>query len=101
MKQTKAYMIFSNLKQYDIFVEVFLAIKYEGDSQRNLLEKIMEFDGKSEPRTKKGKMKKINDFDSINALYQGWELSVNASRSGIFPLKPSQKILNKLFRDHK
>ena len=94
MKQTKAYMIFSNLKQYDIMVEVFLAIKYEGDSQRNLLEKIMEFE-------KNKKMKKINDFDSVNALYQGWELSVNASRSGIFPLKPSQKILNKLFRDHK
>ena len=94
MKQTKAYMIFSNLKQYDILVEVFLAIKYEGDSQRNLLEKIMEFE-------KNKKMKKINDFDSVNALYQGWELSVNASRSGIFPLKPSQKILNKLFRDHK
>ena len=36
---------------------------------------------------KKDKDKKQNTFDSINSLYEGQELILNAFRSGIFPIK--------------
>ena len=58
--------------------------------QTNLLENIMEFNNKSKPKTKEGKDKKRNTFDSVNALYEGQELSVNAFRSGIFPIKETK-----------
>ena len=55
--------------------------------QTNLLENIMNFSNKSRPRSKKEKDKKQNAFDSINTLYEGRELILNAFRSGIFPMK--------------
>ena len=47
----------------------------------------MEFNDRSRPRTSKGKNKKINAFESVNALYEGQELTLNAFRKGIFPIK--------------
>ena len=35
-------------------------------------------------------MKKRNRFDSVNALYEGWEFALNAFKSGIFPIKVTQ-----------
>ena len=32
----------------------------------------------------------MNTFDSVNALYEGQELTLNAFRSGIFPIKATQ-----------
>ena len=55
--------------------------------QTNLLENIIKLNNKSRPKTKEGKDKKRNTFDSINALYEGRELTLNAFRSGIFPIK--------------
>ena len=43
---------------------------------------------------------KKNTFDSVYAFYEDWEVTLNASRSGIFQLKPSQKPLNKCFKDY-
>ena len=55
--------------------------------QSNLLEYMVKFYNKSKPKTKEGKDKKQSTFDSVNALYEGQELTLNAFRSGIFPIK--------------
>ena len=39
----------------------------------NLLENIIKFNNKSTLKTKEGKDKKRNTFDSVTALYLGWE----------------------------
>ena len=59
--------------------------------QTDLLEKLVRFDNKSRPKTKVGKNKKRNTFDSVSVLYEGQELTLNAPRSGIFPLKKQGK----------
>ena len=56
--------------------------------QINLLENMKKLNDKSRP--KKGKDKKQNTFDSVSALYEGLELTLNAFRSGIFPIKEKQ-----------
>ena len=53
--------------------------------QSNLLETMVELNDKSKPRSKKGK--KGNTCESINALYEGWEATLNAFKSKIFPIK--------------
>ena len=58
--------------------------------QSNLLENIVKFNNKSKPKTKEGKAKKPNTFDSVNAPYEGWELTLNIFISGIFPIKEIQ-----------
>ena len=45
---------------------------------------------KPRPKTKEGKRKKRSTFDSVSALHDGRELTFNAFKGGIFPLKPSQ-----------
>ena len=62
-----------------------------GMDQSNLLKYFPEFNNKSRPRTKEGKDKKINTFESVNALYEGRELILNDLRSGIFPMKETQE----------
>ena len=51
---------------------------------------MVEFNGKSRPRTIEGKYKPKNTFESVNALYEGRELTLNAFKSGIFPIKETQ-----------
>ena len=48
---------------------------------------MIKFKDKSRPKTREGKGKKGNTFDSVSALYEGPELILNAFRSGIFPIK--------------
>ena len=55
--------------------------------QGNLLENIVKFNNKSKSKTKEGKNKKRNTFDSVNAIYEGKELNLNAFKSRIFPIK--------------
>ena len=50
----------------------------------------MKFSNKSRPRSKEDKDKKRNTFDSVNAVYKGPELTLNAFRSGMFPIKEKQ-----------
>ena len=59
--------------------------------QTNLLENIEEFNNKSKTKTKEGKNKKINTFESISALYKGRELILNAFRSGTLPIKKKKR----------
>ena len=59
--------------------------------QANLLENMVKFSNESRPKTKEGKDKKQNTFDSVNSLYEGRKLTLNAFRSGIFPIKEKQE----------
>ena len=58
-------------------------------NQSKLLENMVKFNNKSKPKTKEGMDKKQNTFDSVNALYEVRELTINAFRSGVFPILPS------------
>ena len=58
--------------------------------QSNLVEDMVQFNNKSKPKTKDGKALKQNTFDSVNALYEDRELTLNVFRSGIFPIKATQ-----------
>ena len=51
---------------------------------------MVKFNNKSRPKTKEGKDKKQNAFDSISALIESRELTLNAFRSGMFPIKEKQ-----------
>ena len=54
--------------------------------QSNLLKDMVEFNDKSRPRKKEDEGKR-NIFDSVNALYEGCESTLNTFNSGIFPIK--------------
>ena len=56
----------------------------------NLLEHVKIFHDKSRPKTKKGKNRKGNTFNGGSALYEGRELTLNAFRGGLFPIKDKQ-----------
>ena len=63
------------------------------EDQNNLLENKVEFNNTFRPKSNKVKVKR-NIFDRVNALYEGRELTLNAFKSGIFPVKATQgKIL--------
>ena len=49
-----------------------------GMDPSNLLENMVKINNKSKPKTKEDKAKKQNIFDSVNALYEGRELTLNA-----------------------
>ena len=74
------------IKNESMFAGKISIYKAEMD-QTNLLENIIKFNNKSRPKTKEGKDKKRNAFDSVSALYEFRELTLNAFRSGIFPIK--------------
>ena len=42
-------------------------------------------------RSKEGKNKKRDTYESAYAFYEGGEITLNVFKSGIFPLKPSQE----------
>ena len=64
----------------------------EADKKKsNLLQNIVEFNIRAKPKAKTVKKKKSDSFKSINALYEGYELTLNAFKSGIFPLRPTQR----------
>ena len=67
-----------------------ISIHEAGMGQNNLLENIVKFDNRYSPKNKKVKNKRRNTFDSVSALYEGWELTLNAFRSEIFPIKEKQ-----------
>ena len=78
-----------NFQQF-VFGTVSGNISEANKNQSNLLENTLEFNGKTRPTAKEDK-KKNNTFESINSLYDGWELTPNAFKSRIFPLKPMQE----------
>ena len=44
---------------------------------------MVEFNLKNRPGSKEDNDKKENTFDSVNAFYEGWELTLNDFRSGL------------------
>ena len=91
MKQTNIYkyMVFNNLKRYfdDNVYAGKISIDEAEMDQSNLLKNVLEFNVKSRPRKRRWLGKKGNAFNSVNALYEGLELTLNASKSGIFAIK--------------
>ena len=64
---------------------------YEAEmDQRNLLENMVEFNEKSRPRKKEDKEKERDTFESVNALYESRELTLNSFKTGIFPIKATK-----------
>ena len=60
--------------------------------QSNLFENIVKFDNKSRPISKEDNEKKdILICLYAYALYEGRELTLNAFKSGIFPIKATQR----------
>ena len=57
--------------------------------QSNFLEIMAEFHNETRPE-KEDKEEKRNNFDSITALYERPELTLNAFRSAIFPIKETK-----------
>ena len=55
------------------------------------IKNIVEFNKKSRPRTKEGKDKKRDTYESVYNLYEGRESTLNAFRNGIFPMKSTQE----------
>ena len=53
----------------------------------NLSENMIKFINKSKPKTKEDRDKKRNTFDNVSALYEGQELTLNASRNRVFLFK--------------
>ena len=64
-------------------------VEAEAD-QNNPLKNIVEFTEKSRPRSKEGKDKKRDIYESAYALYEGRELALNKFKSRIFPIKATQ-----------
>ena len=46
---------------------------------------------KSKPRTNEGKDQKRGTYESAHVLYEGRKLTLNALRSGIFPIKSTEE----------
>ena len=64
---------------------------HEADiDQTNLLENMVKFNNKSRPKIKEGKNKTKNTFDTVSARYDSRELTLNAFRSGVSPIKEKQ-----------
>ena len=65
--------------------------KNEADEkQRNILNNTLEFNDKARRKSKADKKWKRDTYESVNALHEGRELTLNAFRSRIFPIKPTQ-----------
>ena len=60
------------------------------EDQSNLIEKLVEFNNKSRPKNKEGNDKKRDTYESAYALYKGREITPNAFKSLIFPIKATQ-----------
>ena len=59
-------------------------------NQANLLENLVEFNNKSRPKSKEDKNKKKKTYESAYALYECQELTLNAFKSGIFPIRSTK-----------
>ena len=105
-KWEEKFIIFINISNKYLYdFQQFETIRSFGDSiyigktnideteidQSNLLENMVKFNNKSKPKIKEGKAKRQNTFDSLNALYEGRELTLNSFRSGIFLMKATQR----------
>ena len=83
-----------NLQQYktirsfgeSIYTQKASIVEAEED-QSNLLKNIVEFNSKSRAKNKEGKDKKRDTYESAYVLYESRELTLNAFKSGIFPIK--------------
>ena len=69
--------------------------------QRNILENMIQFNKKDQKKIRR----KRDTYESAYAFYEGQELTLNAFKSGIFPIKKKGKglkyeLLDKCFKDN-
>ena len=90
--------------KYTYDFQQFETIRYFGDSaytgkinidenerdQSKPLKNMVKFNNKSKPKTKGGKDNKRNTFYSVNALYEGRELTLNAFKEEVLPIKATK-----------
>ena len=85
----KVHIWFQQFEKIRFFVDNIYTCKINVDAaemdQNNLLNNMLEFNDKSRPKTKEDKSKKSNTYKSVNVLYKGRELTLNAFQSGISP----------------
>ena len=88
MKQVNVYLIFNKMKQQDLLVEVFTLVKITQTKLRLIkpIHLIINLD--QDPK----KIRLKITSESINAFYEGCKLTLNAVRSGIFPIKEKKNI---------
>ena len=68
-----------------------ITINEADKKQSNVLDVILNFNDKVRPRSKADKKKNINTYESANAFYEVRGLTLNVFKSGIFPLKTTQR----------
>ena len=71
-KYLYSFQQFETIRSFSDSIYTGKTNKNEGEmDQGNLLENIGNFANKSKPKTKEGKDKKQNTFDTVNSLYKG------------------------------
>ena len=109
MKEKTTYMIFNNMKQYDLLVKVFILVKFVELRLKRIkaiYQKIWQNLMINLDQDQKKVSKKRDTYESVNALYEGRELTVNAFKSEIFSIKQHKvkgskyELLNKYFKDY-
>ena len=85
------FLKFETIRYFEDIVYTGKVIMDEAEMDHtNLLENMVKFNNKYRARSKKDKDNKWNTFDSVNAVYEGQELTRNFFRSRIFPIKAIQ-----------
>ena len=88
------YLDFQQYKTIRFFGESICTGKTNIDKaemdQNNLSKYIVEFINKSRPRTRKGKDRKRDAYESAYSLYEGREITLNTFRNVILPIKSIQ-----------
>ena len=93
--ETKLYIFsfqqYENIRSFGDSIYTREANKVEAEEgQSHLLKNIVECNDKSIPRSKEGKDKKRDTYESAYALYESRELTLNAFKSGICQIKATQ-----------
>ena len=88
--KTKNYTYgFQQYETITYFAESIYTVETE-DDKSNLLEYFVKFNNKYRPKNKEVKDKKRDTYDSVYALYDSRELTLNAFKSEIFSIKTSK-----------
>ena len=87
-KELLDFRIFKTIRSFaDDIYSSKITINKADQEQSDLVEYIQNFNNKTRPKNKDDKKKKINILNSIENLYYGRELVINAFKSGLFSLK--------------
>ena len=87
-KELLDFRIFKTIRSFaDDIYSSKITINKADQEQSDLVEYIQNFNNKTRPKNKDDKKKKKNILNSVENLYYGRELVINAFKSGLFSLK--------------